>query len=293
MVIITHAYRYFSEYSAKAKDVRKVIQCPECRYTCTHASKLKYHAITHSGERAFACGYCDRTFRRKDGLQKHVFTHSGKKPFKCPQCIKAFGRKDCLRNHMHTHGVKELLTCLECNITFNRKDDHKKHVIGHNRQSLYSRFKNNISNYLKNVLARDDAMPFKCPFCSFTSSWKGNLVMHVRNHNGDKPFSCQLCNFSCNQKGNLNRHTRTHATKPLIYSRNQFFYTRARVSNPEQNAFIQRGIPQYTLSFPQSDNLNLPNFTGGEKTPFKCSQCSFTCFSKIMLGLHKLSLGAH
>lgn len=270
-----------------------MIRCPECSYTCAHASKLKSHAVRHSGEKAFTCGYCGSSFSRKDGLKKHIFTHSGQKPFKCPQCNRAFGRKDCLKKHMDTHRMKEQITCSECNITFKRQDDHKNHVIGHNRESLHPRFKNNVPHYEKNLLARDDANPFKCPFCSFCTTWKGNHNIHLRNHNGDKPFSCQQCNFSCNQKGNLKRHMLTHAKKPLIVSRKQFYFTRARESNLEPDIFTQRTFPKLTFTFPHSGNLIMPNLTDVEKKPFKCSACSFTCFSRSMLGLHKLSLGVH
>ena len=48
---------------------------------------------------------------------------------------------------------------------------------------------------------------FKCSFCDYCCSLKGNLNKHIASiHEGKKPFKCTICDYSCSQKGNLTKH---------------------------------------------------------------------------------------
>jgi hypothetical protein len=39
---------------------------------------------------------------------------------------------------------------------------------------------------------------------------KGNLVVHMRVHTGNKPYTCDRCMYSCTVKGSLVVHMRVH-----------------------------------------------------------------------------------
>ena len=58
-----------------------------------------------------------------------------------------------------------------------------------------------------------------CCTCSYKSTVKRHIKMHLMTHSGDKPFKCQFCEYSCTQKGNLNIHIRTHTgERPFVCS---------------------------------------------------------------------------
>ncbi|XP_068087081.1 zinc finger protein 41 homolog isoform X3 [Anabrus simplex] len=57
---------------------------------------------------------------------------------------------------------------------------------------------------------------FACQECSKVFSTKGNLLHHMRSHNGEQPFECQVCGRRFSFNCNLNTHLLTHSgTKPF------------------------------------------------------------------------------
>nr|XP_027228097.1 zinc finger protein 208-like [Penaeus vannamei] len=46
----------------------------------------------------------------------------------------------------------------------------------------------------------------RCPYCSYATIARTNLVNHMRTHTGEKPFACTLCPYRSTQKGNLRTH---------------------------------------------------------------------------------------
>ncbi|XP_064091600.1 zinc finger and BTB domain-containing protein 24-like isoform X3 [Macrobrachium nipponense] len=52
--------------------------------------------------------------------------------------------------------------------------------------------------------------PYACTQCSYSTSSRSNLVIHMRTHTGERPYSCPECSFSASFEYNLKVHMRTH-----------------------------------------------------------------------------------
>eukprot|EP00347_Sterkiella_histriomuscorum_P020824 403336326 len=53
---------------------------------------------------------------------------------------------------------------------------------------------------------------YECPYpgCKKSFSEKGNLIVHMRKHSGDKPYKCQFCEKTFPSIGNCKDHERRH-----------------------------------------------------------------------------------
>ncbi|XP_066969975.1 zinc finger and BTB domain-containing protein 7A-like isoform X10 [Macrobrachium rosenbergii] len=59
----------------------------------------------------------------------------------------------------------------------------------------------------------------QCPYCSYVSDRKNNLIVHIRTHTGEKPYQCPYCPSRFIQKVTLDNHIRTHTgERPFICS---------------------------------------------------------------------------
>ncbi|KAM6472559.1 uncharacterized protein PHA67_005712 isoform 2-T3 [Liasis olivaceus] len=85
-----------------------------------------------------------------------------------------------------------------------------KHVCARCKKSFRSR-----ANLLIHEKNHTGNRPFPCTQCEKSFFGLPALNVHTRIHTGEKPFKCPECDFRCNVLGNLNRHKTIHSRQRL------------------------------------------------------------------------------
>ncbi|XP_022523082.2 zinc finger protein 516 isoform X1 [Astyanax mexicanus] len=75
---------------------------------------------------------------------------------------------------------------------------------------------------------------FVCPVCGKNFSQPSHYRTHMRSHTGERPFRCQYCPYSASQKGNLKTHVQT--VHRLSFDNAQYPDRRLRHSQSEDPA---------------------------------------------------------
>lgn len=98
-----------------------------------------------------------------------------------------------------------------------------KHICSVCKKSFRSR--GNLLIHEKNHTGN---RPFLCIYCGKSFYNISTLRVHVRIHTGEKPFKCSECTFCCNVSSNLSRHRKTHVRErphPCLQCGKRFWFS--------------------------------------------------------------------
>ncbi|KAK6726029.1 hypothetical protein RB195_004381 [Necator americanus] len=104
-----------------------LVQCQVCGLMLKHASKIKAHIRTHTGDRPYVCVYCDAHFNTSGTLNMHVKRKhtSGERPFACTwDCGKRFVSLSTRNEHervVHAGTKRYECTVPGCHRMFSRR----------------------------------------------------------------------------------------------------------------------------------------------------------------------------
>ncbi|XP_064814712.1 zinc finger protein 37-like [Oncorhynchus masou masou] len=94
------------------------LSCPECPMTFARPHTLMVHRRQHTGETPFSCQDCGKRFKQWCKLKEHVRRkHTGEKPYKCSDCDKCFVTTASRNAHMVVHTGEKPYKCMECGIS--------------------------------------------------------------------------------------------------------------------------------------------------------------------------------
>nr|XP_029711578.1 zinc finger protein 16-like [Aedes albopictus] len=119
-------------HQSRLLESTKKHQCIQCGLAFRYPRDLKYHELTHTGEKVFRCPKCPKAYsnyntykkhvvihdipadkykceicgykcKTRYGLERHTIKHTGERPHKCPHCPATFSLPHGLNSHLLTH----------------------------------------------------------------------------------------------------------------------------------------------------------------------------------------------
>ena len=175
---------------------RSCVMCKKS-YTCDYV--LKWHVLTHRGERLFLCNVCEKLFRVQKSLTVRKRIHSGECPFLCDVCKKSFSVRSNFKRHLHTYSGKLLFSCEVCKKSFTRLDTLKIRTSTHIQWvvSVSVWHHNMILNHSYTCVACGDSIGFVVKSAIFLSGVHKNAAHPLYNMKWDEHKNNWNCTFLC------------------------------------------------------------------------------------------------
>ena len=184
-------------------DVNAKASCSKCFMVFETFMKMKEHKLKDHREEKFPCQHCGVNFRLTN-IEKHIATQHNETLLKCNDCDLKFRTKQKLKLHeIKEHSTDERYKCKFCGSHQGSEGRLKRHLKVH------------------------DDPRFKCGYCEKVFRLEKKLIVHERNHTGERPFTCDVCGKGLKTSGALYTH-RTYVHKIVKPGTNPSFERRIR-----------------------------------------------------------------
>ncbi|XP_073842403.1 zinc finger protein 711 [Musca autumnalis] len=211
----------------------KCTAATNCVYKFTNEEQRENHIKCHvEGKANFKCYMCAKSIDNWRRCTAHLWkSHQiGVDLLQCPVCEFKSYASALVWRHMRVHkkwrprvmrslkAVKrKRLQQLE-KATQNAEEQEKpKQVIRQNKyysektcEICERKFVNGktLSKHIKTV--HNKIKPFICNVCGKKTARKASLIIHMRQHTGEKPLHCKICKFSTRDPSVLHKHQMRH-----------------------------------------------------------------------------------
>ncbi|KAI9588599.1 zinc finger protein 567 [Glossina fuscipes] len=203
-----------------------------CSYRFETTVQLELHLKCHTLEKdKFKCFICSVDFNNWRRCSIHLWkSHQLEVDLlKCPICEYKAHNSVLVWRHMRVHkkwkprilrslkAVKERRRRTLQHTLVKSGDEKSKLVAKKNRyysektcEICNRKFVNGktLSKHIKTV--HNKILPFICNICGKKSARKASLIIHMRQHTGEKPLQCKICKFGTRDPSVLHKHQLRH-----------------------------------------------------------------------------------
>uniref|UniRef100_A0A1Y1JSG7 C2H2-type domain-containing protein n=1 Tax=Photinus pyralis TaxID=7054 RepID=A0A1Y1JSG7_PHOPY len=199
----------------RVHNTAKPLKCDECPFETKYRESLKRHSETHGKVNLLKCDQCGFTVRSKSSLKEHMAEHITNVDYKCNQCSYTSKSKTNVKSHAIIHSKFAVFHCNNCTYWGNNKLSLKRHFQfcqkkvedKHLTDTLRQHFRScqkgvghtltdnpgNQSSYqntssVSSTKHKPVGIEFKCIYCGYLTTDKGDYRNHVTDHNASKVF---------------------------------------------------------------------------------------------------------
>jgi len=189
--------------------------CRECNGTFKSRSRLREHAIIHTGLKPFECDQCSKAYNSQSNLRKHKTVHAHKE-FACVQCRKIFSAAFKLKQHLKLHNSGNIVKCNVCAYKTNQKTNLETHMKRHVKALIHpclycdKKFSIRSDRDKHEYIHKNINNMFQCIVCFALFKQKNGLLNHKKVHQ-EPTERCQQCDRTFSSKSNLKSHQITHS----------------------------------------------------------------------------------
>ena len=202
----------------------------------------------------------------------------------CSDCPYKSPREREVRSHHRAVHLGERYACEACKATFTKRGNLKRHQLIHPTERTYQPRRDRL---------KDHERSYQCPECSYNSSRKGNLNIHIRNrHCSEYSYLCDECSEEFGQEYELQKHRYIHSDEKLYHCQHCNYFSRQKGTLKSHELTHTDAKPHvcprcaYRCKTPRALEQHVIGIHTKQK-PYHCEHCSYRSAYSSNLSTHK------